>query len=121
MCPVDGQLTSNMQLITSLIVASLLSTVMDLIGASATLVWNMSRYNISDDFTVEVSSALIQCLTMELTEEATYRCLQALFGLMQYGEVASLMKVMGVDTIRYSTMSERVAEVCRKIEDAMEM
>lgn len=40
---------------------------------------------------------------------------------MQYGEVASLMKVMGVDTIRYSTMSERVAEVCRKIEDAMEM
>ncbi|PIK56029.1 hypothetical protein BSL78_07054, partial [Apostichopus japonicus] len=94
-CPVDGQPTSNMQLMISLIVSSLLSTVLDLIIASATLVYNMTRHNISEDFVVEVSSALIQCLTIELTEEATYRCLQALFGLMPYGEVGSLMMVMG--------------------------
>lgn len=120
LCPVDGQFTSNMQLMISLIVASLLSTVQDLIVASATLVYNMTRHNISEDFVVEVSSAIIQCLTMELTEEGTFRCLQALFGLMPYGEVGSLMKVMGVDTVRYSTMSERMAEICKKIEDAME-
>lgn len=28
--------------------------------------------------------------------------------------------VMGVDTARYGTMSERTAEICKKIEDAMQ-
>ncbi|XP_071797684.1 uncharacterized protein [Asterias amurensis] len=116
----DGGQQSNLESINRLVVYGILSGSDELCCAASALVYNLTRYQVSDDSAVEFSSALLQSLTSEtISEETAYYNLLALYGLMKCGEVMCLATVMGLDTIRYAKVSERLNKLCSDIDSVI--
>ncbi|XP_038048270.1 uncharacterized protein LOC119722295 [Patiria miniata] len=116
----DGSPQCNRDIVSRLVVSAILSGSDELCCAASALVYNLTRYTVSDDNAVEFSSALLQSLTSEaISEETAYYSLLALYGLMKCGEVMCLATVMGLDTARYAKISDRLGKLCADIDSVI--
>ncbi|XP_070581111.1 uncharacterized protein [Ptychodera flava] len=113
----DSKNTSNSRIINRFLVNNLLSGYVSLCETSAACMLNLSQYKVYEDAAIEFGSALLQCLAGDLDENPAFYCLSALYQFTEYGEVACLTNVLGLDLGKYVNKSDRIRKVCSDINE----
>ncbi|XP_077980589.1 uncharacterized protein LOC144435827 [Glandiceps talaboti] len=120
-CGIEWQLdksnTCNSRIANRFLVNNLLSGYVTLCETAAACMLNMSQYKVYEDTAIEFGSALLQCLNGDLDEGPAFYCLSALYQFMEYGEVACLSNVLGLDLGKYVNKSDRIRKVCADINE----
>ncbi|OQR74764.1 hypothetical protein BIW11_03367 [Tropilaelaps mercedesae] len=86
---------------------------------AAALMYNLALKELFDDQATEYATALLQYLHSELSEEASWRALVALFRFCQisYNDVPALCGMLGPDLSKFTGMSKRVDAALKDLQD----
>ncbi|XP_022647595.1 uncharacterized protein LOC111259977 isoform X2 [Varroa jacobsoni] len=110
---------NNCKVTTRAVVHALLCNRKETQEKAAALMYNLALKELYDDQATEFATALLQYLHSELSEEASWRALVALFRFCQisYNDVPALCNMLGPDLNKFSGMSKRVDSALKDLQD----
>ncbi|XP_018495230.1 uncharacterized protein LOC100899700 [Galendromus occidentalis] len=110
---------NNCKVTTRAVVHALLCDRKDTQEKAAALMYNLALKELFDDQATEFATALLQYLHSELSEEASWRALVALFRFCQisYNDVPALCSMLGPDLEKFTKMSKRVDTALKDLRD----
>lgn len=113
-----GQPCSNNRVTVRIAVDSLLSDRPNMQEKGVTLMYNIGLKEVFDDTATELSSAVLQHLHNDLSEEHAFKLLSPLLRFMSvsYNDVPALVKMLGPDISKFRGKSERVDNLVEQIQ-----
>lgn len=113
-----GQPCSNNRVTVRIAVDSLLSDRPNMQEKGVTLMYNIGLKEVFDDTATELSSAILQHLHNDLSEEYAFKLLSPLLRFMSvsYNDVPALVKMLGPDIGKFKGKSERVDGLVEQIQ-----
>lgn len=115
----DGSITSNSRVTTKSAVHAILNDKLSTLQeVGMNLIFNLALKNVFDDVASELSTAVLQYLQTDLSQEHTRLCLIALTRFMDINptDIGALTKMLGPDLNKFKGLSGEIDEMVANIE-----